>query len=135
MNFLPRALGFAALLATFACGRWPAPPRPGEPTVAIAQTARPSPGIPPEAQAVLAYLRAHHEPPAGFEGGRHFGNYEKALPQADASGRRIQYQEWDVHPHRAHENRGVERIVTGSDGRAWYTGDHYQHFVEMREAP
>jgi len=28
-------------------------------------------------------------------------------------------------------NRGAERIVTGSDGRAWYTGDHYQHFTEM----
>jgi guanyl-specific ribonuclease Sa len=29
-------------------------------------------------------------------------------------------------------NRGAERLVTGSDGRAWYTGDHYRTFTEVK---
>jgi len=29
-------------------------------------------------------------------------------------------------------NRGPERIVTGSDGRAYYTSDHYTTFTEMK---
>lgn len=84
---------------------------------------------------VLAYIRIHHEAPPGYEGGRRFGNYERSLPLADGSGHRIQYHEWDVHPHEPHVNRGAERIVTGSDGRAWYTADHYQHFTEMKAGP
>lgn len=127
MNFLRPVFLFTALLG-LACGRVPAPPKPGEPTV---QAVAADPAIPAEAARVLAYIRAHHEAPPGFEGGRRFGNYERALPAADGNGRRIQYQEWDVHPHREHVNRGAERLVTGSDGRAWYTGDHYVHFTEM----
>ena len=130
MNFLRRFLWAAALLgAALACG-WGPLPKPGVPTVQSAAS-----GLPAEALHVLAYVRAHHEAPPGYEGGRRFGNYERALPQSDGSGRRIQYQEWDVHSHEAHVNRGGERIVTGSDGRAWYTGDHYQHFTEMAAPP
>ena len=107
----------------------PHPPRPAAPQ---AQVVPHDPAIPANAIQVLAYIRSHHEAPPGYEGSRRFGNYEKVLPQTEASGRRIQYQEWDVHPHLEHVNRGAERIVTGSDGRAWYTGDHYAHFTEMR---
>ena len=126
MNFL-RPLLLLAALSALGCGHLPSPPRPGQP---ITQAA-PDPAIPTQARQVLAYIRAHHEAPAGYEGGRRFGNYEHVLPADGADGRRIQYQEWDVHPHEAHVNRGAERIVTGSDGRAWYTGDHYAHFMEM----
>ncbi|MGH9514842.1 MAG: ribonuclease domain-containing protein [Terriglobales bacterium] len=28
--------------------------------------------------------------------------------------------------------RGSERLVTGSDGSAYYTGDHYQTFQKVR---
>ncbi len=112
-----------------ACGPGPRPPRPGVPQAQAASQGRPT--APANAVQVLAYIRAHHEAPPGYEGSRRFGNYEKALPQADGDGRRIQYQEWDVHPHLEHVNRGAERIVTGSDGRAWYTDDHYAHFTEM----
>lgn len=128
MNFLRRALLSTALLG-LACGRVPMPPKPGKPVAGAALAA--DSAVPAQARQVLAYIRAHHEAPAGYEGGRRFGNYEHALPATDESGRRIQYQEWDVHPHREHVNRGAERLVTGSDGRAWYTGDHYAHFTEV----
>lgn len=129
MNFLRRLSATALLLGLgMACGPAPHPPRPGAPQV---QAAPRGSAIPANALQVLAYIRAHHEAPPGYEGSRRFGNYEKVLPQADANGRRIQYQEWDVHPHLEHVNRGAERIVTGSDDRAWYTGDHYAHFTEM----
>ena len=135
MTFLRRLPCLAALLglplAVLACGRVPRPPQPGKP-VAAASSISADPAIPPEAWRVLAYIRAHHEAPAGYEGGRRFGNYEGVLPKTAADGRRLQYQEWDIHPHREHVNRGAERLVTGSDGRAWFTGDHYGHFVEMR---
>ena len=121
----------AAFLLGLACGRTPLPPKPGVPTV---QTQR-DPALPTGSAEVLAYIRAHHAAPPGYEGGRRFGNFERILPQADDRGRRIQYQEWDVHPHREHVNRGAERLITGSDGRAWYTSDHYQHFTEMQAAP
>ena len=119
-------LGICLGLA-FACGHGPVPPARGKSMVQAS--------VPVEARRVLAYVRAHHEPPPDYAGGRRFGNYERALPQTDANGARITYQEWDVHPHRDHVNRGAERIVTGSDGRAWYTGDHYQHFTEMELSP
>ncbi|HET6329309.1 MAG TPA: ribonuclease domain-containing protein [Holophagaceae bacterium] len=129
MNFLRRLTTTALLMGmALACGHAPQPPRPGVPTV---QAVPSDPALPANAIQVLAYIRAHHEAPLGYEGSRRFGNYEEVLPQADGNGRRIQYQEWDVHPHREHVNRGAERIVTGSDGRAWYTGDHYAHFTEM----
>lgn len=115
-----------------ACGSATHQPRPQGAQV---QAAPRQSAIPATALQVLAYIRAHHEAPPGYEGSRRFGNYEKVLPQADAEGHRIQYQEWDVHPHQEHVNRGAERIVTGSDGRAWYTSDHYAHFTQMEAAP
>lgn len=54
------------------------------------------------------------------------------LPAADASGKPIIYQEWDVNPKQPGRSRDAERIVTGSDGSAWYTGDHYKTFTRMR---
>lgn len=89
--------------------------------------------VPQEALQVLAYVRAHGEAPPGHVGGRRFGNYERRLPRSDARGRPIAYREWDIHPKRPGRNRGPHRLVTGSDGRAWYTADHYDTFLEIRE--
>ncbi|HJW34252.1 MAG TPA: ribonuclease domain-containing protein [Holophagaceae bacterium] len=112
-----------------ACGRvtapHPAPPAKG--AVAAAQD-----GVPDQAIQVLAYVRAHGEAPPGTEGGRRFGNYERRLPEREGGGKVIRYQEWDVWPKARGRNRGAERLVTGSDGRAWYTGDHYRTFTEVR---
>ncbi len=92
--------------------------------------------IPREAWETLLYVRLHRQPPPGHVGGRRFGNYgrggEQQLPVRTGRGSRIDYQEWDIHPRRPGRNRGAERLVTGSDGRAWYSADHYCSFTEMR---
>jgi ribonuclease T1 len=89
--------------------------------------------IPAYAKQTLAYIQEHHEAPPGYEGGRRFGNHDRALPSNDLHGQRIEYQEWDVRPHVPRRNRGPERIVTGSDGSAWYTPDHYRTFIPFGE--
>ena len=88
--------------------------------------------IPQKVYKVLQYIRANHHSPDGYEGGRVFSNREKIVPLEDDRGNPIRYQEWDVNPKIQGENRGAERILTGSDGRAWYTNDHYQSFKEIK---
>jgi guanyl-specific ribonuclease Sa len=72
----------------------------------------------------------------GTKGGSVFKNTtpggEPLLPTTDASGKPITYQEWDVNPRVPNLDRGGERIVTGSDGSAWYTTDHYHTFHRIR---
>lgn len=89
--------------------------------------------IPKKVYEVLAYIRANDRAPEGYVGGRRFGNYEHNLPEKDNTGRKINYQEWDVNPKQQGRNRGAERLVTGSDGKAWFTANHYNSFVEVRE--
>lgn len=66
-----------------------------------------------------------------YAGGRTFDND----PQPD--GNRLPhvngqtYQEWDVNPCLPGQNRGTERLVTGSDGKAYYCNDHYKNFTEF----
>jgi guanyl-specific ribonuclease Sa len=55
----------------------------------------------------------------------------QALPKTDANGNPITYQEWDVNPYQRAVSRGPERLVTGSDGSAWYTADHYKTFTQL----
>lgn len=88
--------------------------------------------IPQKVYDVLKYIRANDRAMEGYEGGRVFTNREKIVPQQDDKGNAISYQEWDVNPKIQGQNRGTERILTGSDGRAWYTNDHYQSFKEIK---
>ena len=88
--------------------------------------------IPQKVYEVLKYIRANHQAMDGYVGGRVFTNREKIVPQVDGNGNPITYQEWDVNPKIQGQNRGAERILTGSDGRAWYTDDHYQSFKEIK---
>lgn len=44
----------------------------------------------------------------------------------------VDYREWDVNPHVKGVDRGAERLVTGSDGSAYSTRDHYDTFVRFR---
>ncbi len=90
-----------------------------------------SKAVPTKVHEVLAYIRKYDRAPNGYVGGRKFGNFEKHLPQTTSNGKRIQYREWDVNPKREGKNRGAERLVTGSDGRVWYTRDHYNSFAEV----
>jgi len=88
--------------------------------------------IPQKVYDVLKYIHANHRAMDGYVGGRVFTNREKIVPQVDETGNPIQYQEWDVNPKVQGQNRGTERILTGSDGRAWYTNDHYQSFTQIK---
>ncbi|WP_338043821.1 ribonuclease domain-containing protein [Mycobacterium riyadhense] len=68
----------------------------------------------------------------GTKGGSTFNNTEQLLPARDASGNPITYKEWDVNPKVPNQDRDLERIITGSDGSAWYTTDHYRTFHRIR---
>lgn len=89
--------------------------------------------IPQKVYDVLTYVRTNGRAMDGYVGGRRFGNFENHLPRSDTDGRPISYQEWDVNPKVQGRNRGTERLITGSDGRAWYTTDHYNTFVEVKQ--
>lgn len=88
--------------------------------------------IPQKVYDVLAYIRANHRAMDGYVGGRRFGNFENHLPRSDTDGKPIHYQEWDINPKIQGKNRGTQRLITGSDGRAWYTADHYNTFIEVK---
>lgn len=107
-----------------------APPAP--PATKTVRSTSLNNSIPDRVLKVLEYVDEHDEPPKGYEGGRHFGNFEVLLPQVDLKGRRIRYREWDVHPLGQRGGRGPERLVTGSDDSAYYTADHYASFQTIR---
>ena len=66
--------------------------------------------------------------PGKMIGGDRFGNFEDLLP--DKRGRT--WQEADIGSF-AKASRGPERIVFSNDGLIYYTPDHYESFVEMKE--
>lgn len=88
--------------------------------------------IPQKVLTVLSYVETHHKPMKGYVGGRIFQNREKRLPLMDAQHRQISYQEWDVNPKVAGQNRGTERLITGSNRSAWYTANHYRTFLQIK---
>lgn len=88
-------------------------------------------GVPDKAMKVLQHVDEHDRAMDGYEGGRNFGNFEGRLP-ASGNGARIRYREWDVNPLRPGVNRGPERLITGSDGSAYFTDDHYATFKKIR---
>ncbi|MGI5221289.1 ribonuclease domain-containing protein [Nocardia sp. CA-290969] len=93
-------------------------------------------GVPERAYTTLAEIDAGRWPDSanapGTKGGETFRNREGRLPATDESGKKITYREWDVNPKKPGQSRDAERIVTGNDGSAWYTGDHYDTFTRMR---
>lgn len=68
----------------------------------------------------------------GYAGNRVFGTNTKPpdmlLPQYTTTGTAIRYKEYDTKRYYPGVNRGAERFVKGSDGRYYYTNDHYQTF-------
>jgi guanyl-specific ribonuclease Sa len=91
--------------------------------------------IPQRARDTLRHVRETGSAPAGQVGGRVFQNEGRqggrVLPRETSDGTPISYKEYDIHPHVRGVNRGAERIVVGSDGRAWYTNDHYMSFIQL----
>ncbi|WP_085197407.1 ribonuclease domain-containing protein [Mycobacterium fragae] len=112
------------------------PASPGEPGGGGAG----EPPIPQNVQDTLNQIDAGKWPGSanapGTSGGGVFRNVtpsgQHPLPTTDASGKPITYQEWDVNPRVPGQDRDTERIITGSDGSAWYTTDHYDTFHRIR---
>lgn len=92
--------------------------------------------VPEKVMTVLEYIDEHHKAPEGHVGGREFHNGgrsgEQVLPRHDSAGKAVTYQEWDVNAKVKGVNRGTERLITGSDGSAYYTDDHYKTFKKIR---
>lgn len=120
-----------ALIAGLVFGPAAADTPAGKPDSAEKDTRLPK-GVPTKVAKVLRHVDEYDAPPEGYRGGRHFGNFEDNLPKKDRRGRYIRYREWDVNPQVPGKNRGPERLVTGSDGSAFYTGDHYRTFKRIR---
>lgn len=91
------------------------------------------PDIPDYVYAVLNYVTENKKAMEGYKGGRIFANREKKLPLKDDKGGRIAYREWDVRPLKKGVNRGAERLITSDHKKAYYTKDHYQTFIEIKE--
>jgi guanyl-specific ribonuclease Sa len=91
--------------------------------------------VPQRAWDTLGRIQAGTWPPddgSGTKGGTQWYDRDGSLPRTDAGGNPIQYQEWDVNERQPGQHRDAERIITGSDGSAWYTADHYRTFTRMR---
>lgn len=92
--------------------------------------------VPNKVEKVLGSIEKNGNPPQGYIGGRQFSNDGRGggveLPKTDSVGNPISYKEWDVNPKIPGKNRGAERVVTGSDGSAYYTFDHYRNFVRIK---
>ncbi|WAC53780.1 ribonuclease domain-containing protein [Gordonia sp. SL306] len=106
-------------------------------SAASGQSSSGAPGaVPAHVLHTLALIDAGTWPEAadapGTRGGDIFRNSEGNLPATDGRGRRITYREWDVNPKEPGRSRDAERIVTGGEGSAWYTADHYRTFVKIR---
>ncbi|GHF35358.1 hypothetical protein GCM10010218_15740 [Streptomyces mashuensis] len=101
--------------------------------------------VPEESQAVLRDIREFGVEAQGAGPQRQgpslpqpFSNTGKngayQLPTHDSTGKPITYLEWGTVQSAGNPKWGGERIVTGSDGSAYYTPTHYQTYIVM-EAP
>jgi RHS repeat-associated protein len=103
--------------------------------VYAARTSSTQSTIPQAAEDMADYVNQKGSAPPGYRGGSTFANDGRGgsavLPKADSNGNAITYREWDVNP-RGPGGRDAERVVTGSDGKSYYTDDHYQRFSEIQ---
>lgn len=93
--------------------------------------------VPQKARDVVGHVKENNgAAPAGFKGGREFKNDGRAggetLPKTDSAGNKTTYREYDVNPYQKGVDRGAERVITGSDGKNYYTADHYRTFQEIK---
>ncbi|KRF33255.1 polymorphic toxin-type HINT domain-containing protein [Yonghaparkia sp. Soil809] len=65
-------------------------------------------------------------------GGRIWRNDRSQLPNRTSDGNAVTYREWDVDPRIPGFSRNADRLVTGSNGSAYYTNDHYGSFFMIR---
>ncbi len=81
---------------------------------------------------VLKTIKKTGKQPSGYYSGGTFNNRERLLPLKDINGNAITYTEYDVNPFISAKQRGLERLVVGSDGSAWKTVDHYKTFTRIQ---
>ena len=55
----------------------------------------------------------------------------QVLPKKDNSGP-ITYKEYDISKASDPSDRGLKRVVIGSNGRKYYSNDHYKTFIEIK---
>lgn len=77
---------------------------------------------------VLNRIDTKGSPLPGYKGGSVYKNEGGLLPETPG----VTYREWDVNPKIPGQSRDLERIITGSDGSAYYTFDHYATFMQIR---
>ena len=68
---------------------------------------------------------------SGTKGGGKYENNDNKLPSKDSKGNPITYKEYDVNNKSPGKSRDGERFVVGSDGKIYYTNDHYGTFKEI----
>lgn len=83
-----------------------------------------------EFKEILEWKKTGKAPEDYYSGGN-FLNREGLLPTTDKNGNDITYIEYDVNPFTTKKERGLERLVIGSDGSAWKTTDHYKSFERI----
>lgn len=81
--------------------------------------------LPVQARQTVALIQ-HGGPFPYREDGIVYQNREQQLPR-EPSG---YYHEYTV-PTPGSPDRGTRRVITGKDGRYWYTGDHYASFRQI----
>ncbi|MGT2754235.1 ribonuclease domain-containing protein [Streptococcus ovis] len=69
---------------------------------------------------------------SGTSAGRTFRNREGSLPKTDMRGNNITYKEYDVNSKIVGDSRDKQRLIRGSDGSVYYTGDHYGTFIKVK---
>ncbi|HEX4780000.1 MAG TPA: ribonuclease domain-containing protein [Usitatibacter sp.] len=119
-RWLP-ALLVALLAALPAAAQHAAPLAP--PAVEQASLAE----LPPEARQAVALIRKGG-PYLYARDGVVFANRESLLPRQ----KRGYYREYTVKTPGV-RTRGARRIIAGAGGEMYYTDDHYNHFVHIRE--
>jgi len=80
------------------------------------------------AWSTLSRVDVKGSPFPGHKGGSIFRNRDGALPATPG----VTYREWDVNANTLGVDRDAERIVTGSNGSAYWTRDHYVSFTMFR---
>ncbi|MBQ3497814.1 MAG: DUF4417 domain-containing protein [Clostridia bacterium] len=69
----------------------------------------------------------------GTKAGSAWNNNPPILPQTDSKGNSLSYREFDVNNKLPGQFRDNERFVQSSDGKIYYTSDHYYTFQEIIE--
>lgn len=93
--------------------------------------------LPGNPWSMIAHIKAKGSPPRGYKGGGVWKNQENRLPVG------VTYKKWDIWPQPSKSDkavgrkagykvdRGLQRLVSGSDGSWWVTYDHYDTFIRL----